>query len=124
MKLNFIRISFISLILLSLTSCSNPVIGITTNFQEANFKVGKTTKAEIINHLGLPQNVQKDKNGQQHLIYTDKVNDLGVCTYCENPGQTGSIPTMKDNVAENGGAEYVINSKGILIAKFESKPSK
>jgi len=110
--------------MLTITACNKSAIGVASNFKQGNFIVGKTTKSEIIDHLGLPQNVEKDKQGFEHLLYLGGEQHLGHCEYCTHAVGRSFVPAIKDKVADHNGAEYIIDKKGILMKKMESSRRK
>jgi len=111
-------------ILLTITGCNKSAIGVASNYKQGNFIVGKTTKMEIIDHLGLPQNVERDKQGFEHLLYLGGEQHLGRCEYCTHAVGSSFVPAIKDKVADHNGAEYIIDKKGVLMKKLESSRQK
>lgn len=115
------KLILILIVAFAVSACNKSAIGVTSNFKEGNFVVGKTSKQEIFDHLGLPQNVERDKQGYEHLLYLGGEQHLGVCEYCTHAVGRSFIPSIKDKVADHKGAEYILNKKGILIKKMESR---
>lgn len=104
----------------NLVACAGPSIGLKTDFQAAKFQVNKTTRAEVINRLGLPQKIMKDSQGREHFIYEGDTHLVSACIGCgdTNTG-VGVIPALINESGVRDGAEYVFDTKNILIAKFE-----
>jgi len=114
---------FLGLIfLISLIAACGTQIGVKTEFKKASFEVGKTTKASVIDYLGLPQKMLKDKEGRDHYFYEGSTHLIGACIGCGNVnGGVGLIPSLVNQANIDNGAEYVFDLNGILATKFESK---
>lgn len=102
-------------------------IGLRKTFNEANFEIGKTTKAEVIGYLGLPQQTGRDPLGRVHLCY-DGATRLhhamipvvivpGVVSFAAvGPSALGLLNSKSCN--HSSGAEYVFDENDKLIAAF------
>lgn len=109
-----------SLVLL-LTGCG-PTIGLKTDFANQGFEIGRTTRDEMIEKLGLPQKMQKDADGRDHLYYAGSTRLVGTCLGCGiASAPPGLIPLMVNDSMVKNGAEYVFDEKGVLTARFEPK---
>lgn len=105
--------------LLLLGACG-PRIGVKTDFQQQAFQVGKTTRADVIKQLGLPQQILKDSDGREHLLYEGSTRLVGMCVGCGDvTGNVGIIPRMMNDSRVKNGAEYVFDLQGVLVTKFE-----
>lgn len=118
------KIKLFSLATLVITTCVSCVttteIGLNRDFQKGNFKVGKTTKSQVVDYLGLPQYIEKNKNGTVRFIYPGEALLTGMITGGGNtsPGLLEASANAED---VEQGAKYIFNSKGILIKKVEPK---
>jgi hypothetical protein len=107
---------------LFLAACSTGSIGLKTDFQQANFEVGKSTKTDVVNYLGLPQKVIKDPEGREHYLYEGSTRLVGLCVGCgDTRGVPGLIPSYINQAGIENGAEYVFDLQGLLATKFEPK---
>ncbi len=104
---------------LTLAGCG-PAIGVKTDFQAQSFEVGRTTRDDVMRKLGLPQKILKDDDGRDHLFYEGSARLLGLGIGTGVAGGPGLIPTMINQAQIKEGAEYVFNSDGVLVAKFET----
>jgi hypothetical protein len=104
-----------------LTGCG-PTIGLKTDFAKQGFEVGRTTRDEVIEKLGLPQKRTQDAEGRDHLFYAGSTRLVGTCLGCGiASAPPGIIPMMVNDAQMNKGAEYVFDQKGVLAARFEPK---
>lgn len=102
---------------LSLVACNS--IGMKSDFDHANFQIGKTTKKEVLAYLGLPQQITKDAAGREHYLYEGATRLVGTCIGCGNTdGTVGIVPLLINNSLVKNGAEYVFD-RDVLAAKFE-----
>jgi len=103
----------------SLTACANK-IGVRKDFKRANFEIGKTTKKEVIDYLGLPQKIMKYADGREHYFYPGAARLTGLCIGCGDvSGRVGVISSAVSQAAVEDGAEYIFTSNGVLVAKYE-----
>lgn len=108
--------------MLCIAACA-PRIGLKTDFSNQGFEIGRTTKSDVVNGLGLPQKILKDHEGREHLFYAGSTKLVGMCVGCGMPNApVGLIPSMMNEAAMSHGAEYVFDEKGVLAAKFEPPP--
>lgn len=106
----------------NMVACAGPSIGLNTDFKDAHFQVNKTTRAEIIKRLGLPQKIMKDAQGREHFIYEGDTHLVSACIGCgDTNAGVGLIPALINESGVKNGAEYVFDTKNILVAKFEPK---
>jgi len=74
------------------------------------FLVGKTTKAEVLKALGLPQEISKDPSGVVHYWYDPSVRMAQVCMLCVSPDiSKGSAYTKLNR------AKLTFDATGVLI---------
>jgi hypothetical protein len=111
-----------------ISACTGANIGLKTDYKSANFQVGKTSRADVIAYLGLPQKSLKDPDGQLHLLYERSSKLTGLCggSKCGGlSGQLGGVEALISDAANRDGAEYVFDTNGILIRKSEAdEPNK
>jgi len=107
-----------------LTACG-PGIGLRTKFHEATFEIGKTTKAEVIGYLGLPQRLGKDPLGRTHLLYDGSTRLIGLVApvaigpiITVAPLAIGPVGSSSNESMTRSGAEYVFDENDKLIAAF------
>jgi hypothetical protein len=106
---------------LLLAGCG-PTIGLKTDFANQGFEVGRTTRDEVIERLGLPQKRTTDAEGRDHLFYEGSTRLIGSCVGCGFANAPpGVVPLMVNNALVKNGAEYVFDEKGVLTARFEPK---
>jgi hypothetical protein len=106
---------------LLLAGCG-PSIGLKTDFANQGFEVGRTTRDEMIERLGLPQKRVTDTEGHDHLFYEGSTRLVGTCIGCGFASTPpGIIPLMVNSAQVKNGAEYVFDEKGVLAARFEPK---
>jgi len=106
-------------LLFLLSACSGK--GSSRNYDEINFEIGEATKTQVVNHLGLPQKIQRDRSGYEHYIYEGKRHLNKICTDCDDSDTDyggDKIPVMIRHALLGIGAEFVFNNKSILISKF------
>jgi len=106
-------------LLFLLSACSGK--GSNRNYDEINFEIGEATKTQVVNHLGLPQKIQRDRRGYEHYIYEGKSHLSKICTTCEDSEAESDgdiMPLMIRHALLGIGAEFVFNEKRILISKF------
>jgi hypothetical protein len=115
------RAALAASLLVLLAGCG-PSIGLKTDFAGQGFEIGRTTRDEVIEKLGLPQKMQKDTDGRDHLYYAGATRLVGACLGCGNvSAPIGLIPMMVNSSMVKNGAEYVFDEKGVLAARFEPK---
>ena len=106
-------------LLFLLSACSGK--GSKNNYDEINFEIGEATKTQVVNHLGLPQKIQRDRSGYEHYIYEGKRHLSKICTDCEESEidyDGDKLPVMIRHALLGIGVEFVFNNKSILISKF------
>jgi hypothetical protein len=105
---------------LAVSGCTGANIGLKTDFRAARFEIGRTTRAEVIAHLGLPQKSIKDSDGHTRLLYEGGSRLTGLCVGCGNASApVGAIPYLVNDSIVRNGAEYVFDKDGILVRKAE-----
>lgn len=107
------------ILLFLLSACSGK--GSNRNYDENNFIIGEATKTQIVNRLGLPQKIQRDRSGYEHYIYEGRRHLSKICTDCDDSeadSDVDKIPVMIRHALLGIGAEFVFNNKSILISKF------
>lgn len=106
-----------------LAGCSTGSIGVKSDIQASAFEAGKTTRAQVIEAIGLPQRVEKDTAGNEHYFYEKKAHLTGMCLGCgvvsNNSGviPAAAIESSKKKAKENA-VEFVFNPDGTLINGF------
>jgi hypothetical protein len=111
------------LLALVMSACTGANIGLKTDFKSANFEIGKSTRSEVINYLGLPQKSITDSNGNTRLLYEGGSRLTGLCVGCGiASAPVGAIPALVNDSIVRNGAEYVFDDGGILIRKTEPVP--
>ena len=110
------------LIISTMTACvTTTEIGLNRNFSKGNFIVGKTTKSEVVDFLGLPQKIEKGDHSTERFIYPGEALITNVMTGSGNNGHVfGLSAGVNEDEVENG-AVYTFSQKGILINKHEPK---
>jgi hypothetical protein len=110
------------LCMLMLLAGCGPSIGLKTDFANQGFEVGRTTRDEVIEKLGLPQKRQQDTDGRDHLFYAGATRLVGTCLGCGiASAPPGVLPLLVNDSVVKNGAEYVFDEKGLLTARFEPK---
>lgn len=103
-----------------LVGCSSGSIGVKPDVGSHLFEVGKTTRTEVVNRIGLPQRIEKDEAGNDRYFYEKSAHLTGMCLGCGMVGNTsGVIPAAavqnsKDKAKKNA-IEFVFNAEGTLI---------
>lgn len=119
------KIKLISLIVLSITvaiSCvTTTEIGLNRDFHKGKFTIGKTTKNDVVNFLGLPQKMIKGKKGTVRYIYVGEALITSVNTGGPGEGHVGWLSAGSNRDEVENGAKYTFNRNGILIKKIEPK---
>lgn len=106
-----------------LAACSTASIGVRSDIQAGAFEVGKTTRAQVIEAIGLPQRVEKDAAGNEHYFYERKAHLTGMCLGCgvasNNSGiiPAAAIESSKQKAKKNA-VEFVFDPEGTLINGF------
>jgi hypothetical protein len=103
------------LVLLQLSACG--AIGVNKNPDEIPVVVGQTTKSQVIEILGLPQDLVNERNGNQHLIYDDGTRLSGLCIGCGNVNAKSLVSHLSSGATVDS-VEFVFDSSGILIGKY------
>ena len=105
--------------MLALAACG-PTIGLKSDFSSQGFEIGRTTRDQVISALGLPQQILKDTDGREHLLYDGSTRLVGACIGCGIPSApVGAIPSMINQSMVKNGAEYVFDDRGVMAAKYE-----
>jgi len=105
---------------LVLSACTGANIGLKTDFKSAGFEIGRTTRSEVIAHLGLPQRSIEDPDGHTRLLYEGGSRLTGLCIGCGNAAApVGAVPYLVNDQIVKNGAEYVFDKGGILVRKTE-----
>ena len=104
-----------------LVGCSTGSIGVKPDVGSQLFEVGKTTRTEVVNKIGLPQRIEKDEAGNDHYLYERSAHLTGMCLGCGMVGNTsGAIPAAavqnSKNKAKKAAVEFVFNTEGTLIS--------
>jgi hypothetical protein len=118
-----IRCSAALAIAIWLLGCSTGSIGVRSDVDSYRFEAGKTTRAEVINTIGLPQRIDKDEAGNEHFFYERKAHLTGMCLGCGFANNSmGIIPAAaidsSQKKAKNTAIEFVFNPAGTLINGF------
>jgi len=103
-----------------LSGCSTGSIGVRSDVGSQPFEAGKTTRTDVVNKIGLPQNVEKDDAGNDHYFYERSAHLTGMCLGCGVVGNTnGAIPAAaiehSKAKAKKNVVEFVFNPEGTLI---------
>ena len=117
----FSRFAAIGAALAVLAGCSTGSIGVKSDVGSHPFEVGKTTRTEVVNAIGLPQSVQQDDAGNDHYFYEKTAHLTGMCLGCGFANNTGgiipaaAIDSSKAKAQKNA-VEFVFNPAGTLIS--------
>ena len=104
-----------------LAGCSTGSIGMRKDLDQQHFEVGKTSRAEVVNAIGLPQRMEKDAAGNEHYYYERSARLTGMCVACGMANNTGgfvtgsSIESSRKNAITTS-IEFVFSSDGTLIS--------
>jgi hypothetical protein len=104
-----------------LAGCSSGQIGVRPDVGSQAFEVGKTTRTDVVNAIGLPQRVEKDDAGNDHYFYERSARLTGLCIGCGIAANTtGLIPAAavegsKEKARKNS-VEFVFDTGGMLIS--------
>lgn len=114
------RFSTVLTILALLAGCSGGSIGIKPDIAAHHFEVGKATRQEVVNAIGLPQRVEKDVAGNDHYFYERSARLVGMCLGCGVVGNTSGLVTGAAIQSSNSNVnkhsiEFVFNAEGTLI---------
>jgi len=86
-----------------------------------NFEVGKTSKADVINTLGLPEHIVRASDGNEKLIYPGASKLTGFVGGGPKTGVHGAPPGLLDTAVNKSmvedGAVYEFDKNGILISE-------
>jgi hypothetical protein len=104
-----------------LVGCSTGSIGVKKDIASHPFEVGKTTRTEVVNTIGLPQRMEKDDAGNDHYFYERTAHLTGMCLGCGMATNTagilpGALVDDSQKKAKKNSIEYVFNAEGTLIA--------
>jgi hypothetical protein len=104
-----------------LAGCSTGSIGVKSDVGSHPFEVGKTTRTEVVNTIGLPQRTQKDDAGNDHYFYERSAHLTGMCLACGDVTHTtGIVPAAaiqnSQDKAKKNAIEFVFNTEGTLIS--------
>jgi hypothetical protein len=104
-----------------LAGCSTGSIGVKSDVGSHPFEVGKTTRTEVVNTIGLPQRMDKDDAGNDHYFYEKSARLTGLCLGCGDVNNSVAlIPALaiqgsKEKAMKNA-VEFVFNPAGTLIS--------
>jgi len=103
-----------------LAGCSTGSIGVKSDVGSQPFEVGKTTRTDVVNAIGLPQRMEKDGQGNDHYFYERSAHLTGMCLGCGMVDNTaGIVPAAtvqgSQDKARKNAVEFVFNSQGTLI---------
>jgi outer membrane protein assembly factor BamE (lipoprotein component of BamABCDE complex) len=104
-----------------LAGCSTGSIGVKSDVASHPFEVGKTTRTEVVNTIGLPQSIEKDDAGNDHYYYERTAHLTGMCLGCGYVNNTGgAIPAAaidsSQAKAKKNAVEFVFNPTGTLVS--------
>lgn len=121
--LNLRKIFLSLLVTLNLSACvSNLASKVELN--NTDFVVGYTTKKDVVNHLGLPEKVLRNKDNTEQYFYAGAARLTGFTVGNAGGGVYNSGPGLLDTAINESmigdGAVYKFDSNGILI--FENSP--
>ena len=119
MSSRFTRACIACLICLVLAACAAEM-GVKPVPADAPFIVGKTTKAEVIEALGLPQEISKDDAGTEHYWYEPSARLTGLCVGCAFSSNTaGAVPgaAVESSAAsaKRNRAQLTFDASGVLV---------
>ena len=118
------KINLIGLVLLSVSFCISCVtttaIGLNRDFHKGQFTIGKTTKNDVVNFLGLPQKMENKENGTVQFIYDGEAVLTGMSTG-SGAGGPGLIQALMNDSDVSRRAKYTFSNKGVLMKKVEPK---
>jgi hypothetical protein len=114
------RFSTALAIVVLLVGCSTGSIGVKSDVGSHPFEVGKTTRMEVVNTIGLPQHIEKDEAGNDHYFYERSAHLTGMCLGCGDVTNTAAlVPAAaieySQNKARKNAIEFVFNPQGTLI---------
>jgi hypothetical protein len=118
-----IRFSTVLTIVALLVGCSTGSIGVKSDVGSHPFEVGRTTRTDVVNTIGLPQRMEKDEAGNDHYFYERSAHLTGMCLACGDVTNSAPlVPAMaidysKDKARKNA-IEFVFNPEGTLINGF------
>lgn len=104
-----------------LAGCSTGSIGVKSDVASHPFEVGKTSRTEVVNTIGLPQRMEKDDAGNDHYYYERSAHLTGMCLGCGYVNNSGGlIPAAaidsSQTKAKKNAVEFVFNPAGTLIS--------
>jgi len=104
-----------------LGGCSTGSIGVKSDVGSHPFEVGKTTRAEVVDTIGLPQRMEKDDAGNDHYFYERSAHLTGMCLGCGVvSNSSGAVPAAaietSQKKARKNAVEFVFNAQGTLIS--------
>jgi hypothetical protein len=126
MKSRFARVSAAYLTCLILAACAAE-IGLRPA-ADVQFVIGKTTKAEVIKELGLPQEITRDPAGTEHYWYEPSARLTGLCIACGFPSGTpdllnAAVVHASAERAKRDRAQMTFDASGVL-AEYTPSPRK
>lgn len=118
MMLRRIKLILLIAFALGLAACS-PTIGNRAKIQDVKFEIGKTTKQEVAEVLGLPAAIQKDeKTSSEFWAYNDKPELTGVMWAAPTAISSSSVTvTTWDTPVLQGHKEF---KDAALICVFDN----
>jgi hypothetical protein len=125
MNSRFVRAFVAHLVCLVLAACASD-LGVKPVAADAQFIVGKTTKAEVIKALGLPQEITRDGAGSEHYWYEPSARLTGMCVGCALASNTsGAVPgaavqSSAENAKRNR-AKLTFDASGVLVEYLPSR---
>jgi len=104
-----------------LAGCSTGAIGVNSDLGSQRFEVGRTTRTDVVDTIGLPQRMEKDEQGNDHYFYERSAHLTGMCLGCGVATNTfGIVPAAaiqgSQEKAKKNAIELVFNPQGTLIA--------
>lgn len=106
-------------LLLVAAGCTKPGIGVKADIQQQSFTAGVTSKADVVEAIGLPQHVDKDADGTEHFWYESSARLSGMCLGCGMASNTGglipaaAVASSRDRQRANA-VEFIFTPDGIL----------
>ena len=98
------------------------------DLSETDFIVGKTTKKDVVNRLGLPEKATRADDGTEQYFYAGAARLIGFTVGSASGGVYSTGPGLLDSTISGSmvgnGAVYKFDSSGILILENSPKTRK
>jgi hypothetical protein len=103
-----------------LAACAATDMGIKPLTAQMQFDIGNTTRSDVINALGLPQEITRGADGNDTYWYEPTAKLSGLCVGCGFSSNTagaatGALVESSTAEAKRARAKLVFDSNGMLI---------